>query len=306
MTVFFNTPRRKHRGFTLIELLVVIAIIAVLVALLLPAVQQAREAARRTQCKNNLKQIGLALHMYHDTVGALPPGWISQHPTTNQPYWLGRPGWSWGARLLPYLEQANVSTNLIDFNVAMLDPYHDDVRNFAIPTFLCPSDPGGPTFVLKPGPMPMPNYAASFTDTVVPKSNYVGVFGTVRMIDAGCPMGACVGNGTFVLQRAFRLRDFTDGLSNTFIIGERNSEFSPSTWLGVFPGAAHAPGRIVAVAENPPNSDLTPAFTFSSYHTSGTHFLSGDGSVKMISENIDKATYHALCTRSGGEVVGEY
>lgn len=301
-----NFRAQGTRGFTLIELLVVIAIIAILIALLLPAVQQAREAARRSQCKNNLKQIGLALHMYHETAGTFPPGWIAQHPTTNQPYWLGRPGWGWATRILPYLEQENVQNNLINFNLSMLDSFHDQVRTTSIPVFLCPSDPGETTFMLTPGTMPMPNYSAGFTDTRVPKANYIGVFGTVRMIDAGCPMGECVGNGSFVLQKAFRFRDFTDGLSTTFITGERNSEYSPSTWLGVFAGAAHAPGRIVAVAENPPNSDITPAFTFSSSHTSGTHFLSGDGSVKMISENIDQGTYHALCTRSGGEVVGEY
>ncbi|QDT78224.1 Type II secretion system protein G precursor [Gimesia maris] len=294
------------RGFTLIELLVVIAIIAILIALLLPAVQQAREAARRSQCKNNLKQIGLALHMYHDTVNALPPGWIAQHPTTNQPYWLGRPGWGWASRVLPYLEQQNVQDNLIDFDLPMLDSFHETVRTTSIPVFICPSDPGDTTFVLKPGPMPMPNYSAGFTDTRVPKSNYAGVFGSVRMIDAGCPTGACVGNGSFVLQKAFRFRDFTDGLSTTLIVGERSSEYSTATWLGVFAGAAHAPGRIVAVAENPPNSDATPGFTFSSYHTAGTHFLAGDGSVRMISENIDLGTYHALCTRSSGEVIGEY
>lgn len=301
-----NFRAQGTRGFTLIELLVVIAIIAILIALLLPAVQQAREAARRSQCKNNLKQIGLALHMYHETAGTFPPGWIAQHPTTNQPYWLGRPGWGWATRILPYLEQENVQNNLINFNLSMLDSFHDQVRTTSIPVFLCPSDPGETTFMLTPGMMPMPNYSAGFTDTRVPKANYIGVFGTVRMIDAGCPMGECVGNGSFVLQKAFRFRDFTDGLSTTFITGERNSEYSPSTWLGVFAGAAHAPGRIVAVAENPPNSDITPAFTFSSSHTSGTHFLSGDGSVKLISENIDQGTYHALCTRSGGEVVGEY
>ncbi|PQO38692.1 prepilin-type cleavage/methylation domain-containing protein [Blastopirellula marina] len=294
------------RGFTLVELLVVIAIIGILIALLLPAVQQAREAARRSQCKNNLKQVGLALHMYHDTLGSLPPGWIANHPSTNQPYWLGIPGWGWGVRILPFMEQGNIQKNLIDFRLPMLNSFHDEVRTTSIPSFICPSDTGDSTFVLEPGPMPMPNYSASFTDTVVPKSNYIGVFGTVRMVNAGCPTGECIGNGSFVLQKGFRFRDMTDGLSNTFIVGERNSEYSPSTWLGVFAGAAHAPGRIVAVAENPPNSDTSPGFTFSSYHPAGTQFLSGDGSVKLISENINQATYHALCTRAGGEVIGEY
>lgn len=299
-------PRPTTTGFTLVELLVVIAIIGILVGLLLPAVQAAREAARKTQCKNNLKQIGLALHMYHDSLRGLPPGWIANHPTSQKPYWLGVPGWGWASLILPFLEQGNVSNNQIDFRRPMLDSFHDQVRTTSIPAYICPSDTGSTVFELSPGPMPAPNYATGFTSTLVPKTNYVGVFGTVRMIDAGCPMGECIGNGSFVLQRSFRFRDISDGLSNTFVIGERNSEFSPSTWLGVFAGAAHAPGRIVAVAETPPNSELTPAFTFSSFHSAGTHFLSCDGSVKLISENIDMLTYHALCTRSGGEVIGEY
>jgi len=299
-------PARKVRAFTLVELLVVIAIIGVLVGLLLPAVQAAREAARRMQCSNNLKQMGLALHMYHDSVGGLPPGWIAQHPTTQRSYWLGHPGWGWATRILPYLEQANVVENLIDYRLPLLDTYHDTARRTVIPTYICTSDVGDSIFVLEAGPMPMPNYPAGYIATSVSKTNYVGVFGTVRMIDAGCPMGDCIGNGSLVLQRSFRFRDLLDGLSNTFIVGERNSRFSPSTWLGVFAGAAHAPGRIVAVAENPPNSPDNPGFTFSSYHPSGTNFLAADGSVKLISESIEMQTYHALCTRAGGEVVGEY
>jgi prepilin-type N-terminal cleavage/methylation domain-containing protein len=299
-------PQAYQRGFTLVELLVVIAIIGVLVSLLLPAVQAAREAARRMRCGNNLKQIGLAMHMYHDSLSGLPPGWIAQHPTTNRPYWLGRPGWAWGTRILPYLEQANVVENLIDYRLPLLDPFHTEARMTVIPTYLCPSDIGGSTIVLEAGPIPMANYATGHTATTVSKTNYVGVFGTIRMIDAGCPMGDCVGNGSLVLQKSFRLSDLRDGLSNTFIVGERDSKFSPSTWLGVFAGAAHAPGRIVAVAENPPNSSTNPGFTFSSFHPTGTHFLAADGSVKLISETIEMSTYHALCTRAGGEIAGEY
>ena len=297
---------RHRRAFTLVELLVVIAIIGILIGLLLPAVQAAREAARRAQCSNNLKQLGLALHMYHDSLGGLPPGWIAQHPSNNRPYWLGRPGWGWAARILPYLEQTNVVDNLIDYRLPLLDAYHDQARRTVIPTYICPSDSGASIFLLESGPTPMPNYQADYVPTQVSKTNYVGVFGTVRMLNAGCPMGDCVGNGTMVLQRSFKFRDISDGLSNTFITGERNSEFSPSTWLGVFAGAAHAPGRIVAVAETPPNSSVNPAFTFSSYHPAGTNFLSADGSVKMITESINTLTYHALCTRAGGEVIGEY
>ena len=291
-----------RRGFTLVELLVVIAIIGILIALLLPAVQAAREAARRSSCTNNLKQIGLALHLYHDVNRSLPPGWIAQHPTSGQPYWLGRPGWGWGTRLLPFLEQANLSDNLIDYRLPMTDASHAEARSTVVKTFICPSDFGDDTFVLKPGPMPAPSYSASFSDTELAKSNYVGVFGTLQMLGVCGSSGDCVGNGSVVFQRAFRFRDLRDGLSNTFAIGERSSEYSTSTWLGVFAGAAHAPGRIVAVATSPPNSVTGAAFNFSSFHPSGTNFLAADGSVTLVPETIDMPTYHALCTRANGDI----
>ncbi len=244
--------------------------------------------------------------MYHDSLGGLPPGWIAQNPSTNRPCWLGRTGWGWAARIPPFLEQANVVDNLIDYRLPLLDGHHDQARRTVIPTYICPSDTGDSIFVLEAGPTPLPNYPAGYVPKQVSKTDYVGVFGTIRMLNAGCPMGDCVGNGTMVLQRSFKLRDILDGLSNTFIIGERNSEFSPSTWLGVFAGTAHAPGRIVAVAETPPNSSVNPGLAFSSYHPAGTNFLSADGSVKMISESIDMQTLHSLCTRAGGDVIGEY
>jgi len=293
----------KRRAFTLVELLVVIAIIGILIALLLPAVQAAREAARRSSCTNNLKQIGLALHLYHDVNRSLPPGWIAHHPTSGQPYWLGQPGWGWGVRLLPFLEQANVSDNLIDFNLPMTDPAHADARMTVLPTYICPTDFGDDTFTLQPGPMPAPSYSTGFTDTDLAKSNYVGVFGTLQMLGVCGGSGNCVGNGSIVFQRPFRFRDIRDGLSNTFVIGERNSEHSTSTWQGVFAGAAHAPGRIVAVATMPPNSVTGAAFNFSSFHPSGTNFLAADGSVKLLPETIEMTTYHALCTRADGDIV---
>ena len=300
-----NEPRgpSRRRGFTLVELLVVIAIIGILIALLLPAVQAAREAARRSSCTNNLKQIGLASHLYHDVNRCLPPGWIANHPTSGQPYWLGQPGWGWGVRLLPFLEQANVSDNLIDFGTVMTDAAHAEARVTVLATYICPSDSGDDTFVLKPGPMPAPSYSTGFADTDMAKSNYVGVFGTLQMLGVCGGSGDCVGNGSIVFQRPFRFRDIRDGLSNTFIIGERSSEHSTSTWLGVFAGAAHAPGRIVAVATMPPNSVTGAAFNFSSYHPSGTNFLAADGSVKLLSETIEMSTYHALCTRADGDIV---
>jgi prepilin-type N-terminal cleavage/methylation domain-containing protein len=301
-----SAVRRRHvSGFTLVELLVVIAIIGILVGLLRPAIQAAREAARRTSCNNNLKQIGLALLTYHDAHGRMPPGWISQHPNTGQTYWLGRPGWGWAARLLPFLEKQSVSRDLIDFDRAITDTFHKEARETYIPIYRCPSDTGGRSFRLPAGPMPAPNYSTGYNDTEVPAANYIGVFGTIQMLQACGGGGDCIGNGTLVFRKGFRLADLLDGTSQTFVVGERHSKHSPSTWLGVLAGAAHAPGRITAVATTPPNSAQGAPFNFSSYHPAGTNFLAADGSVHLVVETIDMQTYRALCTRAEGDVVSQ-
>lgn len=126
---------RLHRAaFTLVELLVVIAIIGVLVALLLPAVQAAREAARASQCKNHLRQLGLALHQYHDTFGRLPPGWVANQPE-------GVPGWGWASATLSFLEQRALDETLIRRNLPIADPANQLARETVVAVLLCPSDP---------------------------------------------------------------------------------------------------------------------------------------------------------------------
>ena len=144
------------------------------------------------------------------------------------------------------------------------------------------------------------NYPTGYVATEVSAANYIGVFGTVQMLTVCGGTGDCVGDGVLVLQRGFRFADLTDGLSQTFLVGERNSQHFPSTWLGVFAGASHSPGRIVAVASSPPNSDQAAQFNFSSFHPTGTNFLAADGSVKLVAETIDQASYLALCTRGAG------
>jgi type II secretory pathway pseudopilin PulG len=280
----------------------VIAIIGILISLLLPAVQAAREAARRMTCTNNLRQVGIAMHLYHDVHRRLPPGWSATHPNAGQPYWLGKPGWAWGVSLLPFVEQAALARS-IRVDLPITDPANTAARVVSLPVFRCPTDPSESTFVLEPGNQPKPDYDPGFSATELATSNYIGVFGTTRMADVCGGGGNCIGNGTMVFQRSFRFADITDGLSNTYVVGERSSEISPSTWLGVLAGAAHAPGRVVGVAITPPNSEETAFANFSSRHPAGTNFVAGDGSVRLVPESIDMEVYHALCTRANGDLI---
>jgi prepilin-type N-terminal cleavage/methylation domain-containing protein len=196
-----NIPLRRSRGFTLIELLVVIAIIAILVALLLPAVQQARESARRTQCKNNLKQLGLAIHNYESTYGLIP---MNSDSASYSPQ----------ARLLPYLEQANLQ-NLIDFRQPfltgpvtnrVLNPLYVNVANQVIPGFLCPSDVGPSTYTTLSSP------AGTFG-----ANNYMMSMGSARgtFYDDRYP-----NDGIIWRLAGAKFRDVTDGLSNTVFMSE--------------------------------------------------------------------------------------
>lgn len=282
--------RFRKRGFTLVELLVVIAIIGVLMALLLPAVQAAREAARATQCKNSIRQVGLALHNYHDTHERLPPGWIADAPE-------GTPGWGWMVSILPQLEQGALHDGLIKRNLPIDDAVNQQAREHVVKLFLCPSDPkpkqfqlggpGGPGDTVDDGP---PVF-------LVARSNYVGVFGTLEIED-----DPTAGDGAFYFLSTTRFADITDGLSNTLLVGERGSRLGGSLWQGVVPAASEAMARIVGISDHTPNHPDAHFDDFSSYHPSGVHFVLGDGSVRRIDDHIDLAIYQGLMTIGGGEV----
>lgn len=294
-------PRRRG-AFTLVELLVVIAIIGVLVGLLLPAVQAAREAARRMQCSNNMKQLGLAVHNYESVHQRLPSGWVSRNVD-------GDPGWGWSAALLPFMEASNAYQQ-IDFRLAIGDPIHQKLRTLSFPSLICPSDPGPNVFEIAEGNggghgHPHGGQGPENVDEgdklyTVAKSNYIGMFGTFELEDA--PYN---GDGIFFGNSRTKFRDIRDGLSNTLMIGERDSRLGGSIWHGHLSEANQPDARIVGVADHLPNDPVGHFEDFRSYHPGGVNFLRADGSVRMYSQTMDHSVYQAMATVSGGEVVTE-
>ncbi|MCP4817072.1 MAG: DUF1559 domain-containing protein [Planctomycetaceae bacterium] len=290
--------KNRNHAFTLVELLVVISIIGILMGLLMPAVQSARESARRIWCSNNLRQIGIALHMYHDTTRGLPPGWIGIQPGTGQPLATGPSGFAWGSMLLPYLEEDNVVKNEIDFDLPVMHSFHDHVRKHRVENYICPSDAADKFFYLKSEDNP------NKTITELAAANYIGCFGTRELHDCEKlkPGQICRSNGAFYHNSHIGFNRFVDGLSNTIMVGERSSKWGYSTWTGVIPGGADAFARVLGVADHPPGNDHFHMDDFSSYHKGGAMFLFGDGSVQLLTATIDMYTLRGLASLNGGEV----
>ncbi|HXG08454.1 MAG TPA: DUF1559 domain-containing protein [Gemmataceae bacterium] len=273
-----------RRAFTLIELLVVIAIIGVLIALLLPAVQRVREAASRLQCKNHLRQIGLAMHSYHDRAGSFPPGYTSKSLPNGEE---GGPGWGWAAYLLSDLEQQNLQSRIM-FNQGIPNAVHNDVRVQELAIFRCPSDQRIPPFtVFSEDGIPI---------TTVAHANYVALFGSNEIEE---DPGA--GNGLFYRNSRIRIADISDGTSLTLMVGERSSNLFKSTWTGVVRGAADAQALVLGSADHVPNHPSAHKEDFWSRHPQGVNFLFADGSVHSINNGIKPAVWAALATRAGGE-----
>ncbi len=314
-----QTRARDTRAFTLIELLVVIAIIGVLIALLLPAVQAAREAARRAQCTNNLKQIGIAMHNYETLQRAFPSGYTSdwKRDGTDPGYAeddIGQ-GWAWGSFILPQIEQWPVY-NAINFDLSMTADANTTAQYMRVASYLCPSDV---TKVL----VPVRNAANDTTVYSVAGANYVGCYGTGEIGEAP---GA--GDGLFFRNSRIGLQHITDGSSQTFAVGERSHDLSYVTWAGRSIGGWLHPTPTFEGGRNKFSPEPEEAFTmflgpieqdkfprtpnswaahvedYRSFHPGGVNFLFADGSVRFIKNQISAPVYSALATRGGGETVG--
>ncbi|WP_437192925.1 DUF1559 domain-containing protein [Planctomicrobium sp. SH527] len=333
--------RQAKAAFTLIELLVVIAIIAILIALLLPAVQQAREAARRSQCKNHLKQIGLALHNYHDTHLTFPPGSNGGSTTSEVPFLVP----NWRLHIFPQMEQTALY-NKLDFITA--------ARSFAgstsstnavllgghvVPVYACPSSS------LDPNGAPLPT-TTTHNPRRIQVPMYVGVAGASIGSAAEFPVGKNVGfangygiftnNGMLQWNYNVRMKDCTDGTSNTLIVAEQSGMVGTSDirsgYYGGYNGATF-PSPVSSTVQTAPGVGSTvwsvgissfrlrinptsastgstnsynPNTAWNSMHTGGIHGLLSDGSVRFISDTTDMNTLRSLSARNDGEVVGEF
>ena len=314
-------------GFTLIELLVVIGIIAVLIALLVPAVQKVREAAARTQCRNNLKQIGLALHGYHDTSRRFPPGYNSTIDVNGND--VG-PGWGWASYILDYVEQSPLRKQM-DTSKDVGHPNNKSARITVLAIFMCPSDPGQNLFSINKSGDAAP-YSTPLTDSngqpvQAARCNYVGIFGSPEISpDPGFldPSRGPGVRGMFYRNSTVRIADVTDGTSNTLFVGERATRLAYATWSGSVTGGQVPPaspnlfgygaegapilclghtGDSADVPPHTPNSSVNHVDDFGSFHTQGVNFLMVDGSVRNIADSVNPLAWWAAGTKAGNEVV---
>ncbi len=300
----WQSTQQGTKGFTLVELLVVIAIIGILIALLLPAVQSAREAARRMQCSNNLKQLALGLHLYHDAHGSLPPGGLYD---TSQ--------LSFHVLLLPYIEQGNLFDQFdLTWNYSTTA-----VKQLAlngIPAFLCPSQPDERSA-----------YYSAFNSTAdridgqdVYTTHYYGVIGPVGVNASSSTdyayedVGNCGGyaeTGVILKDRGASWAEVRDGLSNTFLLGELSWD-GADVYRSWARGCGAGSCRWCASTKNVRHSIHTVAYSvyldefnnvsFGSNHPGGTHFARCDGSITFVAESVDMGVYWATASRNGGEI----
>jgi prepilin-type processing-associated H-X9-DG protein len=305
--------------------LVVIAIIGVLVAALLPAVQQARESARRAQCANNLRQLGVGFHNFHDAQRRFPPAYESQPAMFGMPDATTRdagPGWAWGMLLLPYLENEPLFA-AFDRQLPCWHAANSTAAATEISTFLCP------TATKADGPFAVINDMGA-TLAKFARSCYVASVGQEEPWGFTLDDYKEVVDGPLYRNSRTRAKDVTDGLSHTVFLGEHHPVLSSKTWVGVVPGAAVCPSDEFAFSAcdrgatlvqvhsgpasgevppviHPPNSPMCHVCQMYAEHPNGCNVMLGDGSVRFIDEFINQLVWAALASRAKGEIIeGDY
>lgn len=317
-----STFARPRAAFTLVELLVVIAVIGLLVALLLPAVQTARETARRAQCANNLRQIGVAMLNFHDSKKSFPSAYVSHAggemgPPSEETGDAG-PGWTCLFEILPYLE-SSANRDAFDLTRPCWSPVNATPALQTISTYLCPSVSDESTHYQ------VRNEAGALADFA--RGHYVANAGRPEVWENSAPNLATIADGPLFRNSRIKIKDITDGTSHTVFMGEQTPLHSDSTWVGIVPGSMTFPSRnfpaispdaaapqinvhsgpggsdegIVII--HPPNSPLGFVDEMYSEHTGGCNVLFGDGSVRFIDEMINQLTWAAMATRAGGETI---
>lgn len=321
---------KRARGFTLVELLVVLAIIGILVALILPAVQAAREAARSLHCKNNLRQIGVALQLYHDALGTFPAGylydgsgssasaggggsggatgvrrWDAMPPGAGAgPGISHRPGWGWAALILPYIEQGNLADQ-IDYVTAIEDPSHAQARVVRLSHLVCPSDVNTGVFTV------LSNQNDPLADAHT--NSYAACFGAYGLLN----LTPDDGNGLFQRNSRHATSDITDGTSHTLAIGERGAILAKAPWAGAITGGTcrttpGAPVFLSSIQQAPVmplarmanrwlNDPLSEPYDFFSPHRHTVYFVFADGSVRGLSRDTADSVRLAQATIAGSE-----
>lgn len=292
-----------RRAVTLIEILVVISIIGLLIALLLPAVQGARDSARRAHCSNNLKQIGLALLAYEDAQKHFPSGYVSGYNNDGDDT---GPGWGWCSFILPQMEE-NAIYRTIHFDLPIEHPMNA-ARVANIQSFFCPTDDTPRVWSAKSRDASGKPLA---TVCQVAASNYVAMYGTTEPgVD---------GDGMYFRNSKLSLKDVTDGSSKTIAAGERAHQLGNATWVGSVTGTSLFPddgevarpeteasaGMVLGqagegVGPGAPGSDVNQ---FYSLHAAGGNFVFVDGHVSFLPATMDEKTFKALATRAGGETI---
>ncbi|MFM9963381.1 MAG: DUF1559 domain-containing protein [Planctomycetaceae bacterium] len=292
------TQSRPTHGFTLIELLIVVALIAVLSALCLPAIQHARDEARRAHCRNNLKQFGLALHNYHDSHKVFPPGWTQYHP---QPGPETRFGWT--VFILPYIDQAPLYKQL-NFGTQRAEPL--SLFQTRLAAYRCPEDPSPDTNAQR-GEFGTMNYSANFGPVAPPRWMANGL----TEFWPGQAPTLTETNGLAFLNSRVSIREIRDGTSNTILVGERSATSGAAIWMGVRGNEFETD----QVTDCSPGHEINSGDAgFSSRHIGGAQFVFCDGTVRFLNEKIESGpgeqqqmkTYQKLSHRADGNPIGDF